>query len=90
MAENTKSRNGNGTHAATRNDTALVDGTSPLAYRRIVLAKHDLVTDQYSVTLLIDGEEALMRRAESWSAAQEEALRLLTANGDPGNGDATT
>jgi hypothetical protein len=89
MAENTKSRNGNGTHATPRDDAALVDGTSPLAYRRIVLATHDLVTDQYSVTLLIDGKEALMRRAESWSAAQEEALRLLTGNGEQGNGDAT-
>lgn len=60
--------------------TTLAEGSQVEAYRRIVLATHNLVTNSYSVTLMIDGHRALVLPAEDWSAAQDEALRLIMSS----------
>jgi hypothetical protein len=68
----------------------LAEGSQVAAYRRIVLATHDLVTNSYSVTLMIDGQRALVLPAADWSAAQDEALRLIMSGAGTADEDSTS
>jgi hypothetical protein len=83
------SGNGNGSRAANTARSPLIDGTSPMAFRRIVVATHDLTTDECAVTLIVDGEQTLSVPAADWVSAQEDAMRMLKADDDEGNGGAS-
>jgi hypothetical protein len=80
--------NGNGSRAESTDRSPLIDGTSPMSFRRIVVATHDLMTDECVVTLIVDGEQTLSVPAADWVSAQQDAARLLTAGENDGNGGA--